>query len=163
MAVFRLLSICLPVLAFMVVSASGTQDLVERQATLASLIADLTNTLAALQILLSADSLNNIESIVTNGAKLLTPTFTNQTQSLIGTASAFLQGINTSSVNYLLGSVSLILTPQLLANVTNVLGGANDLLTPEFISQTKTLIANAGPLLAALSPLVSALSSAAVR
>lgn len=51
-------------------------------------LGDLSNTLSALETLLSGTTLNNIVSLIDNAAALLTPQFVNETQTLISTVIA---------------------------------------------------------------------------
>jgi hypothetical protein len=124
--------------------------LYERQENiLTGILNDLKETFGAIQELLDAQTLGNIESVVTNLAYFLAEPTTNQTKSVINTASSLLGspaiGELIGSLPGLLDSVGGLLTPALITNVTDILGGAHDLLTPQFIGQTKGLIADVAP------------------
>jgi hypothetical protein len=117
--------------------------------SLTSLLSALTGSIAGIEQLLSASSLNNIEAVVTDLADLLAAPTGNQTKSLIGTVSDLLGSTAVSGLlselPTLLSSVSGLLTPQLITNVTDILGNAHDLLTAEFVSETKGLISDIAP------------------
>jgi hypothetical protein len=116
---------------------------------LTTILQDLTQSLGAIEQLLSAQSLTNIEAVVTDLSTLFAAPTTNQTKELINTASGLL---DSSAVSNLIGqlpgllsSVSGLLTPALITNVTDILGNAHDLLTPTFVSETTGLINDVAP------------------
>jgi hypothetical protein len=125
-------------------------QLLERQTTsLTTILSDLTSSLGAIEQLLSAQSLNNIEAVVTDLSTLLSAPTTNQTKALLGTASDLLDSPAVSSLisqlPNLLGSVSGLLTPTLITNLTDILGAAHILLTPQFATETAGLINDVAP------------------
>ncbi|KAL4891828.1 hypothetical protein BDV59DRAFT_203100 [Aspergillus ambiguus] len=170
MKFFKFLPLALlPITAYAVPTAEPEPNAIdfhtlnERALDLSSLLGDLTQSLGAIQDLLSPDSLNNINTLVTNAALLLSQPTANQTKSLIGTASDLL-GSDTlgnllDQLPTLLDSVSGLATPALITNVTDLLGNAHDLLTPQFVSNTKGLINDVAPLVSAISQVISALLS----
>lgn len=160
---------------------SRMNELAARQLDLGGLenfLANLTASFSALEALLSVQSLNNIESVVTNLAYVLddptskqlkdvvnvadglltSPAITNLTSelpSLLSAISPLLKDLPT-----LIGSVSGLLTPALITNVTDILSGAHSLLTPTFVSETTELINDVAPLVSAIAQVISALLSA---
>jgi hypothetical protein len=133
-----------------ILAAELTHMLDARQtSSLTGLLSALTGSIAGIEQLLSASSLNNIEAVVTDLADLLAPPTGNQTKALIGTVSDLLGSSAVSGLltelPTLLGSVSGLLTPALITNVTDILGNAHDLLSAEFVSQTKGLINDVAP------------------
>jgi len=144
-------------------------ELVDRQissSNLTDFLGELTASLGAIKTLLSSQSLDNIENVVTDLSTLFAAPTTNQTKALIGTASDLLGGDTVSnllqSLPGLLNSVGGLLTPALFTNITDIVGGAHDLLTPTFVSETKELINDVAPLVAAISQVISALLSAVI-
>jgi hypothetical protein len=124
--------------------------IMERQtSSLTSLLSALTSSIGAIETLLSAQSLDNIEAVVTDLSTLLATPTTNQTKALINTASDLLGSDSVTSLlnelPTLLSSVSGLVTPALITNLTDILGNAHDLLTPTFVSETKGLIADVAP------------------
>jgi hypothetical protein len=125
-------------------------QLLERQTTsLTTILSDLTSSLGAIEQLLSAQSLNNIEAVVTDLSTLFADPTTNQTKALINTASGLLDspavGNLIQQLPNLLGSVSGLLTPDLITNLTDILGAAHILLTPQFATETTGLINDVAP------------------
>jgi hypothetical protein len=132
-------------------------QILERQTTsLTTILSDLTSSLGAIEQLLSAQSLNNIEAVVTDLSTLLSAPTTNQTKALLGTASDLLDSPAVSSLisqlPNLLGSVSGLLTPALITNLTDILGAAHILLTPQFATETAGLINDVAPVSLQLRP-----------
>jgi hypothetical protein len=125
-------------------------QLLERQTTsLTTILSDLTSSLGAIEQLLSAQSLNNIEAVVTDLSTLFADPTTNQTKALINTASGLLDspavGSLIQQLPSLLSSVSGLLTPALITNLTDILGAAHILLTPQFATETAGLINDVAP------------------
>jgi hypothetical protein len=128
-------------------------ELFERQTinttSLTGLLADLEQSLAGIEQLLSPTGISNINAVVTDLSTLFAAPTTNQTKSLISTASDLLGGSEISSLisslPSLLSSVSGLLTPALITNITDIISGAHELLTPTFVSETQGLIADIAP------------------
>ncbi|KAH8422473.1 uncharacterized protein LDX57_000226 [Aspergillus melleus] len=130
---------------------------------LGDLLGDLTKSLGSVKELLSSESLNNIQTIVTDLSYLLKQPTAKETKELIGTVSSLLnsKGLKNliDQLPDLLNDVGGLVTPQLINNVTDLLGNAHDLLDKEFVGNTKGLINDVAPLVSAISQVITALLS----
>ncbi|KAL2826312.1 hypothetical protein BDW59DRAFT_161151 [Aspergillus cavernicola] len=146
------------------ISGDDYNVLVQRQLDLGSVIGDLTDALGAIKDLLSLESLNNINQVVTDLASLLKDPTTKQIKSLVGTAADLLGGDALGGLleklPALLESVSGLLTEATLKKITTLLDNAAILLTKEFATNTRNLINDIAPLVSAIAQVISALLGA---
>ena len=115
--------------------------------------------------LLTDDNLNNIDTLLTNGAGLLTSDFVNTTKTLIqdvgpllGDISPLLKELTQLDLAGLLDAVKPLLTQDTINDIIGLVKNGGNLLTPEFVNSTKTLIEEVGPLLGDISPLLKELT-----
>ncbi|KAI1847928.1 hypothetical protein JX265_001937 [Neoarthrinium moseri] len=79
---------------------------------------------------------------------------------LIDKLSPLLDSLGKIDIAGLVDAATGLLTPDNIKIIGNLLGGANSLLTKDFIDQTKQLIADAQPLVSAVSQFITALITA---
>ncbi|KAL2130259.1 hypothetical protein VTI74DRAFT_6698 [Chaetomium olivicolor] len=122
---------------------------------------DLNSLVGAALKLLSEKNINNIESLVTNGAALLTPSFVNQTSTLIGDVSPLLgelspllKQLTELDLDGVLKAVAPLLAPESIQGIVTLLDNAEALLTADFVKQIGGLLKSVGPLLENISPLL---------
>ncbi|PLB46555.1 hypothetical protein P170DRAFT_427864 [Aspergillus steynii IBT 23096] len=146
-------------LASSLVARQNSQNL----SNLGDLLGDLTKSLGAVKDLLSPESLNNIQTLVTDASYLLKQPTAKQTKELIGTVSSLLGSKAVKDLvdqlPELLNDVGGLVTPALVNNVTDILGNAHELLTADFVGNTKGLINDVAPLVSAISQVITALLS----
>ncbi|KAL3438200.1 hypothetical protein BDV09DRAFT_192101 [Aspergillus tetrazonus] len=146
------------------ITAEDFHALVKRQSNLTDLIGDLTNSFGAIKDLLSTESLNNINLILTKAAELLSDPTTKQIKSLVNTASDLLGSAAIKNlldqIPTLLDSVGGLLNKETLDKITNLLNNAALLLTKEFAENTRNLINDIAPLVSAVAQVISALLGA---
>ncbi|KAL4907859.1 hypothetical protein BDW74DRAFT_175646 [Aspergillus multicolor] len=146
------------------ITAEDFHVLIKRQTDLGGLIGDLTDSLGAIKDLLSTDSLNNINTVVTKLAQLLSDPTTTQIKSLVGTAADLLGGDAVGNlidqIPALLESVSGLLNKETLDKLTTLLNNASLLLTEEFANNVRDLINDIAPLVSAVAQVISALLGA---
>ncbi|KAL4799192.1 hypothetical protein BDV19DRAFT_385442 [Aspergillus venezuelensis] len=146
------------------ISTEDFHALMKRQSNLTDLIGDLTDSLGAVKELLSTESLNNINIVVTQLAALLSDPTTKQIKNLVQTA-ADLLGSDTvgnllDQLPALLDSVGGLLTEETLNKITTLLDNAALLLTKEFAENTRNLVNDIAPLVSAVAQVISALLGA---
>ncbi|KAL2869092.1 uncharacterized protein BJX67DRAFT_379570 [Aspergillus lucknowensis] len=143
------------------ISVDDYNVLVQRQEDLGGIIGDLTETLDAIKELLSTESLNNINTVVTQAATLLKDPTTKQIKSLVQTAAELLGGEAIGNLldklPSLLESVSGLLNKETLNKLITLLDNAAILLTKEFAENTRDLINDIAPLVSAIAQVISAL------
>ncbi|KAL4863446.1 hypothetical protein BDV12DRAFT_189649 [Aspergillus spectabilis] len=146
------------------ISVDDYNVLVQRQLDLGGIIGDLTDALGSIKELLSSESLNNINVVVTQAAALLKDPTTNQIKSLVGTAADLLGGEAIGNLleqlPALLESVGGLINKELITKLTTLLDNASILLTKEFAENTRNLINDIAPLVSAIAQVISALLSA---
>ncbi|KAI9376116.1 hypothetical protein BJX61DRAFT_491406 [Aspergillus egyptiacus] len=123
--------------------------LMKRQMDLGGIIDELTQAIGAIRELLSPESLNNINNVVTLAARLLSQPTTNQIKSLVGTASDLLGGDAIGGLleqlPALLEQVGGLLNGNLINKLTTLLDNAALLLTREFALNTRNLVNDIAP------------------
>jgi hypothetical protein len=150
------------------VSASlAAPELAARQdlgSELGGILANLTATLHELEILLSPDSLADVEDIVVNAAKLLSSNNTNVLVTLIQGAGALLDSPLVGDLTKLLpGLLSALpklgglINGQMIQNITDIVSNAHDLLDPTMVTDTKGLIEDVYPIVNDIGKLLGGL------
>ncbi|KAL4932509.1 uncharacterized protein BDV17DRAFT_288020 [Aspergillus undulatus] len=146
------------------ISVEDFHVLMKRQTDLGGLIGDLTESLGAIKDLLSTESLNNINTVVTQLASLLGDPTTKQIKSLVQTAADLLGGEAIGNlldqIPALLESVGGLINGELINKITTLLDNAAILLTKEFAENTRNLVNDIAPLVSAVAQVISALLGA---
>ncbi|KAL2161765.1 hypothetical protein VTH06DRAFT_7548 [Thermothelomyces fergusii] len=123
--------------------------------------ADLAGLVGGALKLLSDRNLENIESLVSNGAALLTPSFVNQTATLIGGAAPLLgelgplldkvvpllDRLGDVDLEGILDALAPLLEKESIRGLVGLLNNAGQLLDKETVASLKSLLRTAGPLL----------------
>lgn len=161
------------------VLARAESHLDKKQLDLGGAVGELLDLVSSLKGLLNDEFFDDVQITVHGLADLLAAPFPNTTRNLLFTASGLLEDLSPlfdiiKEVNFkdlfdtigsidiggLLDAVTSLLTPDTIKTLGSLLKRADMLLSPDFIKQTKGLIADAAPLVAAVSEFVTALISA---
>ena len=121
------------------------RDLIARQIDVSNLTSELTGflsnlgpTFSALESLLSASTIDNIENLLTNAANLLADPFVNDTRQLIFTAVAALD-------SPLVTDLEGLFTPDTITEIGDLIHALSGLLSSSFINSVVTLIEDVAP------------------